>query len=196
MRTARTFQEELDEWQQWSGALRAFAQSAAEVEIELISELEAQLINDREGLFALCEKGPKLSLLLNCFGACTETVLTLEHLNSMDLMVISPEELKSLIVNLPRDQQIAALYTQERLSYGKLPFGEHECAICNCETADEMAAFLDEQGMQKVTADLINQTGAFGRGSLLFLTTQELQLDNDKVQKALLSKARADHHKI
>ena len=82
---------------------------------------------------------------------------------------------------------------QDRLIHGKLPFAEHDCTLCDCSTPEDMASFLQELGMSQVTADLIRQTGAFGKGALLFLTSQELHLD--KAQTLILYKARADHRK-
>ena len=162
----------------------------------LVAQLEAQLDNDRECLFALKEReSPKLSLLMNCFGADARTIQALPDLGSMELAASHIDEIKPLVAALPREQQIVVLYTQDRLIHGKMPFAEHDCALCDCETPEEMANFLNENGLPTVTADIIRRTGAFGRGALLFLTAQELQLGNGKAQERALKQSRADHRK-
>ena len=189
-----TLQAELEAWQKLDvSILKSFVQSAADMENELVRQLEFQLARDREGLLSLREEGgPKLGLLLNCFGADEKSIRALKDLSSMDLLMITGDEFNMLMADIPRNQHIAVLYAQERLLHGKLPFADHDCALCDCESAEDMAAFLQENGMI-VSADLIRQTGAFGRGSLLFLTTQELDLNS--AQKSLLNKARADHRR-
>jgi hypothetical protein len=173
-----------------------FVQSAAEVEKELVSQLETQLVEDRESLFALNEEGsPKLSLLLNAFGADERTIQTLADLRSMDLIPLRDEELKEKMVKLLRYQQTVVLYTQERLVHGMAPFARHDCALCDCETAEEMTYFLNEIGFEKVTADLIRGTGASGKGALLFLSPQDLQLGNRAVDQRALMQARSSHRK-
>ena len=184
----KTLEEELEDYQRLDvGSLKAFAQSASEMEKELVSQLEAQLAKDKGGLFALNKQGsPKLALLLNCFGADAETIKAVRHLNSNGLISQGEDALTSWVLRgLPRDQQIVVLYTRERLQKGKFPFWLHDCALCDCETAEEMASFLNENGLTQVTADTISQTGASGRGALLFLTIQDLQLGT-KDQKALM----------
>ena len=177
-------------------AVGAFVQVAAQVEMELVSQMEAQLIKNRESLLPLREAGaPKLGLLLNCFGADAKTIEKLAGLGSLDLSFLSAAELESLLVDLPRGQQIIALYTQERLIHGKLPFSEHDCALCECETAHEMAAFLQECGMGHITPQLIAKTGATGRGTLLFLTTEELELTNKPAELSAFNRARGDHRR-
>ena len=186
---------QLEEFQKLDvAALKPFVSSAAKVEQELVFQMEAQLENDREGLFALKEReSPKLSLLMNCFGADARTIQALPDLDSMELAASHESEVKRLVATLPRDQQIIVLYTQDRLIHGKLPFVEHDCALCDCETAEEMANFLKENGLPTVTADIIRRTGAFGRGALLFLSAEELQLG--KAQERALKLSRADHRK-
>ena len=188
---------ELEECQELDVAdLKPFVRSAAKVERQLVSRMEVQLVSDRDGLFALKErKSPKLSLLMNCFGADARTIQALPVLDSMDLAASHENEVKTLVAALPRDQQIVVLYTQERLLQGNLPFTDHDCALCDCETPEEMANFLNENGLPTVTADIIRRTGAFGRGALLFLTAQELQLGNGKAQERALKQSRADHRK-
>ena len=104
-------------------AFRLFVQSAAQVEKDLVSQLEAQLANGMEALFALNEEGsPKLSLLLNCFGAEAGTIQVLSsHLNSVGLVFSDDEEVKSMISVLPRDQQIVVLNTRDRLKIEGTP---------------------------------------------------------------------------
>ena len=193
----KTLLVELKECQELDvAALKSFVSFAAKVERELVPQMEAQLKIDRDGLFALKDReSPKLSLLMNCFGADARTIQALPDLDSMDLAASHIDEVKTLVAALPRDQQIVVLYTQERLLQGKLPFTEHDCALCDCETAEEMANFLKENGLPKVTADIIRRTGAFGRGALLFLSAQELQLGNGKAQERALKQSRAYHRK-
>ena len=193
----QTLRDELQEWQELDiDSLKVFAQSAADVEKKLVTQLEDQLLNDKDGLFALTDESeePKLSLLLNCFGARKDSIQALKDVSSVDLAMISVGELKELMANLPRDQQNVILYTQERLLYGAFPFAEHDCALCDCESAEDMAAFLQELGLRHITVDLVQQTGSFGRGALLFLTTQELRLETT-AQKTLLNKARMEHRR-
>ena len=176
--------------------LLPFVRNAAKVEEELASELNAALDKDREGLFALNEEGtPKLGLLMNCFGASARAIQELAEYSGTDFPYLPMEEVKALVAGLPRYQQDAVFYAQERLKNGKLPFAEHDCALCDCETPEEMAAFLHESGFEQVTADHIRRTGAFGRGALLFLTPQELQLGNGKDMPRALAKCRASHRK-
>jgi hypothetical protein len=192
-----TLQAELKEWEELNiTSMKVLAQSAVEMEKELVSQLQDQLLTDRNDLLALNEDGdgPKLSFLLNCFGAGEETIRELKDLSSMEFVMISVKELEERMVNLPRDQHIVVLYAQERLNHGRVPFDEHDCALCNCESAEDMSAFLQEHGLQ-VSPDLIRQTGALGRGALLFLTAQDLHLESP-AQKSLLFKARADHRRI
>ena len=193
----RELQIELTRWEGVDATLlRAFAESAAQIEKELVLELETQLQRDRHALSALRGgKGAKLSLLLNCFGADMETIQALGKFTSLDLAMLHVEDVKSLVVKLPKDQQIAALYTQERLIHGILPFGDHDCSLCDCESAEEITAFLKEHGLETVTLELIRQTGASGRGSLLFLSAQDLQLDPRGAFQAALNRARAEHRK-
>ena len=99
--------------------------------------------------------------------------------------------MKGVVAGSPRDQVITVLYTQERLKNGKFPYVEHICALCDCETPEEMAYFLKEHGFERVTAEDIRRTGAFGRGTLLFLTPADLQLGKD-AQRAL-ARCRASH---
>ena len=147
-------------------ALKAFVQSAAQLESELVDQLDVQLLVDREALLSLEEAGgPKLGLLLNCFGAEEGTIRKLAGLRSMDLSMLNGEEMRSQLANLPKAQQIIVLYAQERLIHGQRPFENHDCVLCECKTAQQMAAFLQERGLQHVTADLILKTGASGRGS-------------------------------
>ena len=186
--------EERKEVESEVAALRAFAELAVPVEENLASQLEAQLAKDREGLLTLHQQGgPKLSLLLNCFGAEPITIQALGRYSSMDLAMFDSKEVQSLIASLPQRQQSVVLYTQERLIHGKPPFGQHDCALCSCETPEEMSAFCQEQGLTQVTPEIIRKTGASGRGALLFLTSQQLQLDIS--QHALFNRARADHRK-
>ena len=103
-----------------------------------------QLEKDRDGLFALrddngraLEGSPKLSLLMNCFGAELEPIRELSHLNSMELCL--EEEVRELVSSLPNDQQTIVLYTQEYLLRGNIPFGQHRCALCDCVTASREA---------------------------------------------------------
>ena len=171
-------------------ALKKFVQLAAVVEKELVSQLEVQLAENRNGLLALSGEGsPKLSLLLNCFGANLETIHRFRHYDSMDLLSIRKEKWE--LTSLPKDQRTVVLYTRERLKKGKIPFGEHDCALCKCTTAEEMANFLNENGLQQVTADIIRQTGASGRGALLFLSVKDLQLR--LWDKRALNKSRKAH---
>jgi hypothetical protein len=188
---------ELEECQKMDvAALKPFVLSVAMVERKLVTQLEAQLVNDRECLFALKEReSPKLSLLMNCFGADARTIQALRDFDSMELAASSIIEINLMVAALPREQQIVVLYTQDRLIHGKMPFAEHDCALCDCETPEEMANFLNENGLPTVTADIIRRTGAFGRGALLFLTAQELQLGNGKAQERALKQSRADHRK-
>ena len=191
----KKLQEELEQCKRLDIlTFKQFAESAARKERELVTQLEAELVEQKE-LLSYQEEGPKLSLLLNCFGAGEETIQALKHLTSEDLIDLLAEDFKKLIDKLPRDQQIVALYTQERLSYGQAPHLRHDCTLCNCATAEEMAAFLNDLGMHHITVDLIQKTGAFGRGSLLFLTSEELQLDTICHYEAqrLLNKARRGH---
>ena len=192
-----TLQAEMEERERLNlPALRTFVQSAAEVEKQLILRLEEQLQEDRECLLPLqAEDGPKLGLLLNCFGSNAETISALKELSSMDLALLTSKEVEPLLSDLPRDQQITVLYTRERLLHGKLPFAEHDCAMCDCATAEEMSAFLAERGVEDVTADCIRKTGASGRGALLFLTVQELDIEIGTSSQAALVKARSDHRK-
>ena len=141
--------------------IRVFAQSAAQVEKDVVSQLEAQLAEDREGLFALNEKeSPKLGLLLNCFGAEAGTIQSLPDLNSEDLIWGADEDVESMVSGLPRDQQIVVLFTQDRLKEGTVPLGDHDCAVCNCRTVEEMASFCGKHGLSSVTEDVIRKTGA------------------------------------
>ena len=180
---------------QGAGSLLRFTQSAADMERRLVGELEDFLNSGKkEGLSALHEgDSPKLGLLLNCFGAGEEAILALKDLTSADLLGTSPDDLKEIIGHLPRDQRNVVQYTQEMLDRVKDPFLEHDCAICDCETAEEIAAFSNERGVLQVTAELIKRTGAFGRGSLLFLTAQELGFD--KAHRTILNEARIEHRK-
>jgi predicted nucleic acid-binding Zn-ribbon protein len=171
-------------------ALLPFVQSACEEEKKVALELKSQLEDDRTGLFALKEEGtPKVGLLLNSFGASVQTIEVLSDHNSMDLMGKSVDEVKALVAGLPRDQQTVALFTHERLNYGRLPFGEHDCALCDCETPEEMANFLNENGLPTVTAETIRRSGASGRGVLLFLSAQDLQLADSRA----IMKLRYEH---
>ena len=173
--------------------LKAFVRSAAQMERKLVCQMEAKLEEDKEGLFSLNEEGsPKLGLLLNCFGAEAKTIQSLSDLSSAGLLLCGEKELESMVWALPRDQQIVVLYTRERLKEGKPPYAQHDCAICDCETADQMASFLNKHGFNQVTADIIRQTGASGRGALLFLSIQDLQLEK-KDQRAL-TLCRQAHH--
>ena len=175
-------------------ALKRFVQSAAEVERRLILALEDQLRKDPEGLFDLNEEGsPKLGLLLNCFGADARTIKVLQNIAAKDLILRRERDVKSMVSALPKDQQIVVLYTRERLEKGAFPYSDHECVVCKCETAEEMANLLSENELSKVTADIIRGTGASGRGALLFLSAQDLQLGNADL-KALL-KVRGIHQK-
>ena len=191
----QTLRAELEVFQKLDMAkLIHFLESAAEVEKELVRQLETQLEEDRQSLFALKEKesSPKLSLLLNAFGADARTIQALADLDSMDFMALREEELKKIMAKLPRDQQIVVFYTQERLIIGKLPFSKHDCALCDCKTAEEMVSFLKEKGLERVTADAIRHTGASGKGALLYLSFQELGLASSAERKALL-KCYSDH---
>ena len=190
-----TLLAELKEYEKLNvDSLKAFVRLAAQMERKLVSQMEAQLEEDKEGLFSLNEKGsPKLGLLLNCFGAEANTIQALCDFNSEELLLCGERELESMISALPKDQQIVVLYTRDRLVKGKLPYAEHDCAICDCETAEEMASFLNENGFNRVTADIIRQTGASGRGALLFLSIQDLHLER-KHQKALML-CRSAHSK-
>ena len=171
--------------------LRSLVECAAKAEKKLVAQVEAQLEDDKEGLLALSAEGsPKLSLLLNCFGADANTIQALRDLSSEGLVSCEMDDLKPMISALPKPQQIVALYTRERLKEGELPYAGHDCGLCNCETAEEMASFLNENGLKQVTADTIRKTGASGRGALLFLSTQDLQLEA-KDQKALLASRQA-----
>ena len=126
-------------------AFKPFVRLVAQMEREIVSQMEAQLEEDKEGLFSLKEEGsPKLGLLLNCFGAEAKTIQTLSDLSSAGLLLCGEKELESMVWALPRDQQIVVLYTRERLKEGKPPYAQHDCAICDCETADQMASFLNK----------------------------------------------------
>ena len=188
---------ELNEWEMLDTiALKAFAQSAAKWERELVSQLESQLEADRDGLCALGgENSPKLSLLMNCFGAEPKTIRALSDLDSMNLAGCLAEEIQLLVSALSREQQIVVFYTQDRLLHGKLPFAKHDCALCDCQTPEEMAAFLKEIGLKTATADIIRKTGASGRGALLFLSTQDLQLGNSTAEQQALRQSRVNHRK-
>jgi hypothetical protein len=129
---------------------------------------------------------------LNAFGADARTIQALADLDSMDFIDLKEEELKKMVAKLPRDQQIVVLYAHERLDRGKLPFAEHDCALCDCETAEDMASFLKENGLERATADAIRRTGASGKGALLFLSLEELGLGNSAENKAL-KKCRSVH---
>ena len=156
-----------------------FVRSAAQMEKKLVLHLERQLEKDRNCLSGLLgeRRTPKLSLLLNCFGADAETIRTLGEFNSEKLLMLDNKDLKSGPMEYLRgEQQVIVLYTRERLKKGKLPFAKHDCAVCKCTTAEEMANFLHEHGLEQVTADIIRQTGASGRGALLFFSTKDLQL--------------------
>ena len=175
-------------------ALRPFVQLAAQVEQKLVCQLEAKLVEDKESLIPLSEKGgPKMSLLLNCFGAEAETIKVLRDVSSSEMLSYAERDVDRMVWALPKHQQIAVLYTRERLKEGKLPYAEHNCALCVCETAKQMARFLNANGLKKVTAETIQQTGAYGRGALLFLSVQDLQL-KPKDQKALMM-SRQVHRK-
>ena len=116
-----TLRAELEGWDQLDiTSMQALAQSAVEMETEMAAQLQDQLLNDKNGLLALSEDGggPKLSFLLNCFGAGEVTIQTLKDLSSEDFMMISVKELEERMVNIPRDQQIVVLYAQERLNQG------------------------------------------------------------------------------
>ena len=184
--------EELEEMDIIS--LLPFVRSAAKVEKQLVFELEDKLSKDRDGLFALHEEGsPKLSLLMNCFGAEKRTIKQLQDLNSKNFISHNMAEVNLLVSALPRVQQTVVRYTQERLKSGKLPFADHDCALCDCETPEEMANFLSEHGLKQVTADIVRKAGAYGRGALLFLTSQNLQLGNGQAEKRALRQSRASH---
>ena len=74
--TEKLLQTEIEEFEKLDiAALRSFVLSAAQIfEERLVSQLEVQLEQGRENLLAFEEEGgPKLSLLLNCFGADSET---------------------------------------------------------------------------------------------------------------------------
>jgi hypothetical protein len=182
----RTLLAELKEYEKRNLAtLKPFVRSAALMERKLVSQMEAKLEEGTDGLFSLNKEGsPKLGLLLNCFGAEANTIQALRNLSSADLLSYGDSEVESMVWALPKDQQIVVLYARDQLEKGKLPYAGHECAICDCETAEEMASFLNENGFKQVTADIIRQTGASGRGALLFLSIQDLQLE-EKDQEAL-----------
>ena len=190
-----TLLTELSEYEKLNVAkLKPFVRLAAQMERKLVSQMETKLEEDTDGLFPLNEEGsPKLGLLLNCFGAEANTIQALRNLSSAELLLCGDSEVESMIWALPKDQQIVVLYARDRLEKGKLPYAGHECAICDCETAEEMASFLNDNGFKQVTADIIHQTGASGRGALLFLSTQDLQLE-EKDQKALAF-CRQAHYK-
>ena len=178
--------------------LLPFVRSAARVERELASQLETALVTDPESLSALNEAeagNPKLALLMNRFGANAGTIQRLAEYDGAEFPYLSEDQVKEDVAGLPRDQQVAVLYTHDRLKNGKAPFDEHDCALCDCETPEEMAAFLNENGLEQATADHIRRTGAFGRGALLFLTPQELQLGNDRETRSAWTRCRASHQK-
>ena len=105
-------------------------------------------------------------------------------------------ELESMIRDLPKDQQNVVLYTRDRLEKGKLPYAGHKCAICDCKTAEEMASFLNENGFNQVTADIIiRQTGASGRGALLFLSAEDLQISSERAEQKAWTALLEVHHK-
>ena len=193
----KTLMTELEVLKQLDVAtLLPFVRSAAKVERELASELES--VTDPESLSALNEAEdeegrPKLALLMNRFGANAGTIHKLAKYGGMDFPYLKEEQVKEIVAGLARDQQVAVLYTHDRLMFGKSPFAKHDCAICDCETPEEMAAFLKENGFELATADHIRETGAFGRGALLFLTPQELQLDEDG--ERAWTRCRASHFK-
>ena len=130
---------------------------------------------------------------MNCFGADARTIQALAGLNSFELEASYITEIQQMVGALPSDQQIAVFYTQDRLLNGKRPFSKHDCALCDCETPEEMASFLNENGLPTVTADIIHRTGVFGRGALLFLTAKELQLESSA--ERALKNIRYDHRK-
>jgi hypothetical protein len=184
---------ELGELQQLDlDAFLPFVRSAAQVEKELVSELEAQLVKGRKCLAPLNGTArPKLSLLLNCFGASVGTIRSLPLLDSKSLISSKEEKLKE--IGLSMDQQIILLYTRERLLEGKLPFAKHDCPLCNCIEAEEMDDFLNKNGVNVKPGD-IRKTRAYGRGALLFLTAEELNLQSRDTRKAL-QKCRQAHYK-
>ena len=175
--TEKLLQAELEEFELLGiAALRRFVLSAAQIEEKLVSQMEVQLEQGRENLLALKEEGgPKLGLLLNCFGADLETIQTFSALRSKELANLSREEVKYFAAKLPKEQQIVVLYTRNRLLLGQVPFGEHDCALCHSKTPEEMAAFLNERQI-KISVEVIRKTGAFGLGALLFISAHELEL--------------------
>ena len=176
-------------------SLEPFVRSAVQMERKLISQMEAQLEDDKEGLCSLYRGGTKLGLLLNCFGAHVETIQMLRNLSSAELLLCGDSEVESLINQLPKDQQIVVLYTRDRLEKGKLPYAGHSCAICDCKTAEEMASFLNENGFNHVTADIIRRTGAYGRGALLFLSAEDLQISSERAEQKAWTALLEVHYK-
>ena len=192
-----TLKEEIREWQALNlPTLKQFARTAAETEEELVTQLEAQLEVDRSHLLANHERGgPKLGLLLNCFGAEEATINVLAEFNGGDFAKLTGTQLDSLVSTLASNQRTVVRYTHERLNNGKLPFIEHDCILCDCETPSQMASFLRECGLPGVTEELIRQTGASGRGALLFLSAKDLKLGNRKAIQKALTKSRSRHLK-
>ena len=111
----------------------------------------------------------------------------------MDLLSCEEAEVRSIVSVLPKGQQVVVLYVRERLEMGILPFSEHDCALCACETADQMSRFLNENGLPQVTTNLIRHIGVFGRGALLFLSAKDIQLE-EKDRRAL-TLSRQAHRK-
>ena len=196
----RSLPAELKEYEKFTklaATFGPFVRLAVQMERKLISQMEAQLEEDKGGLLSLFnERGvPKLGLLLNCFGADAKTILILRNLSSAELLLCADSEVESMIRNLPKDQQNVVLYTRDWLEKGKLPYAGHDCAICNCETVEEMASFLEKNGLSQVTADIIHQTGASGRGALLFLSTEDLHISSERAEQKAWTACLEVHYK-
>ena len=104
--------------------LRPFLLAAARAERQVVSELEDQLQRNRD---ILLEKG-ELSLLMNCFGADEFTIKVLKHLNSLQLRILSVEDVQLLISHRPLAQQKVVLRIKKWLEEGA-PFIDHQGAL-------------------------------------------------------------------
>ena len=104
--------------------LRPFLLAAARAERQVVSELEDQLQRNRD---ILLEKG-ELSLLMNCSGADQWTIKVLKHLNSLQLRLLSVEDVQLLISHRPLAQQKVVLRIKKWLEEGA-PFIDHQGAL-------------------------------------------------------------------
>ena len=194
---ARDHQSKLDEWEKREldvHTLQEFALAADENEKKLLIQLKTLISEGCSGRVDNCR--PKLGLLLNCFGADEKTIEALEELSCANLLQLSEDEVSFYLEELSRPQQIIVLYAQERLQFGRLPFAEHDCALCNAQTPKEMACLLEEVGIGKAeaTEEAIRLTGASGTGALLFLSPKDLKLGPEDHKK--LIKFRNTHRDL